>query len=91
MSIYGLVNYLMDPRQLIQDYDKTHHVYMNMDMDFSSYFVNSSHNTYLSGDQIMSESDANCYVAAIMKGARLLESSITSINFFIKIFFSGLS
>lgn len=65
----------MEPHQHIQDYDKTHQVYMNMDLNFSHYFVNSSHNTYLSGDQIMSESDPNCYVAAIMKGARLLESN----------------
>ncbi|RNA22069.1 1-phosphatidylinositol 4-5-bisphosphate phosphodiesterase delta-1 [Brachionus plicatilis] len=73
LTLYGLINYLLDPHHHIQDYDKTHQVYMNMDMDFSNYFVNSSHNTYLSGDQIMSESDPNCYVAAIMRGARLLE------------------
>jgi len=36
---------------------------------------------YLSGDQITSSSRPDSYVAAIMKGARLLESIIFTVDF----------
>lgn len=73
-SIGGFVNYLMDDDQHIQ---KPHaKVYQNMDQPIFNFFVNSSHNTYLSGDQLTSKSSSDCYRAAIMDGARLLEMDV---------------
>lgn len=72
ISLVGLLNYLSNDSQFIDNpqHDK---VYQNMDLSFKHYFINSSHNTYLTGDQLTSTSQPEGYVAAIMKGARLLE------------------
>lgn len=69
----GFINYMKDPQQYITDYSKTNEVYMNMDYKFADYFINSSHNTYLNGDQITSDSKADIYAHTIMRGARLVE------------------
>lgn len=70
LSLNGLSLYLND--QFIVN-SKHESIYQDMDKTFSSYFINSSHNTYLTGDQLTSISSADGYIMAIMKGARLLE------------------
>ena len=65
----------MDYSQFIEKRESEHEQ-QNMDLPIFNYFVNSSHNTYLSGDQITSKSSADCYRAAIMNGARLVEMDV---------------
>lgn len=74
LSKYGFVDYLINEKQFIERHQNE--VYQNMDYPIFCYFVNSSHNTYLSGDQITSKSSADCYRIAIMNGARLVEMDV---------------
>ena len=73
LSSKGFTDYLNDHNQFI--FDLQHNkVYQDMNLPIFKYFINSSHNTYLTGDQLTSESSADHYRSTIMNGARLLES-----------------
>ncbi|XP_065192235.1 1-phosphatidylinositol 4,5-bisphosphate phosphodiesterase eta-2-like [Sycon ciliatum] len=72
LSFPGFLSLLRSSYGHIQDQSE---LVVNQDMTkpLSSYFINSSHNTYLTGDQLKGKSSPEAYILALQQGCRCLE------------------
>uniref|UniRef100_G3P6J4 Phosphoinositide phospholipase C n=1 Tax=Gasterosteus aculeatus aculeatus TaxID=481459 RepID=G3P6J4_GASAC len=72
MTFEGFFRYMESKDCCVFDQAHTS-VYQHMEKPLSNYFISTSHNTYLTGDQIVGKSHLDAYVSALMKGCRCLE------------------
>ncbi|KAI5752970.1 hypothetical protein M8J77_022342 [Diaphorina citri] len=72
LSLDGFLNYLMSADNPVIP---TNRLELNHDMDqpLSHYFINSSHNTYLTGHQLTGKSSVEMYRQCLLSGCRCVE------------------
>lgn len=72
LSKDGLIRYLMSDENAPVFLDRLN-VYMDMDQPLSHYYINSSHNTYLTGRQFGGKSSVEMYRQVLLAGCRCVE------------------
>ncbi|KAJ1528678.1 hypothetical protein ONE63_007072 [Megalurothrips usitatus] len=72
LSKDGLIRYLMSDENAPVFLDRLD-IYMDMDQPLSHYYINSSHNTYLSGRQFGGKSSVEMYRQTLLAGCRCVE------------------
>ncbi|XP_051959147.1 1-phosphatidylinositol 4,5-bisphosphate phosphodiesterase delta-3-A [Xyrauchen texanus] len=72
MTPNGFTMYMLSKENNVYNPDHGR-VYQDMSQPLSHYFISSSHNTYLTKDQLMSESSAEPYIRALCHGCRCVE------------------
>ncbi|XP_052438986.1 1-phosphatidylinositol 4,5-bisphosphate phosphodiesterase eta-1 isoform X1 [Carassius gibelio] len=72
LGIEGFTNYMRSP---VCDVFNPQHNEVNQDMDqpLCNYYIASSHNTYLTGDQLLSNSKTDMYAWVLQAGCRCVE------------------
>ncbi|XP_008838856.1 1-phosphatidylinositol 4,5-bisphosphate phosphodiesterase eta-1 isoform X2 [Nannospalax galili] len=72
LGIEGFTNFMRSPACDI--FNPLHHeVYQDMDQPLCNYYIASSHNTYLTGDQLLSQSKVDMYARVLQEGCRCVE------------------
>ncbi|XP_039663658.1 1-phosphatidylinositol 4,5-bisphosphate phosphodiesterase zeta-1-like isoform X3 [Perca fluviatilis] len=72
MTFEGFLRYMESKDCCLFDQAHTS-VYQYMDQPLTNYFISTSHNTYLTGDQLVGKSHLDAYFCALRKGCRCLE------------------
>ncbi|KAK1794513.1 hypothetical protein P4O66_010766 [Electrophorus voltai] len=72
MTANGFTMYMLSKENDVFDLEHGR-VCQDMSRPLSHYFISSSHNTYLTKDQVMSESSTDTYVRALSHGCRCVE------------------
>ncbi|XP_014229248.1 1-phosphatidylinositol 4,5-bisphosphate phosphodiesterase-like [Trichogramma pretiosum] len=72
ISKEGFIRYLMSDENAPVFLDKLDE-WMDMDQPLSHYYINSSHNTYLSGKQVGAKSSVEMYRQTLLAGCRCVE------------------
>ena len=74
LTIRGFLAYLGDKDDINGIMNPAHKkVYQDMTQPLAHYWIDSSHNTYLLGDQLRGESSKQAYINALLKGCRCVE------------------
>ncbi|XP_064841651.1 1-phosphatidylinositol 4,5-bisphosphate phosphodiesterase eta-1-like [Oncorhynchus masou masou] len=72
LGIDGFTSFMRSPTCDV--FNPEHHeVNQDMDQPLSSYYISSSHNTYLTGDQLLSHSKTDMYAWVLQSGCRCVE------------------
>uniref|UniRef100_A0A8C0EXJ9 Phosphoinositide phospholipase C n=1 Tax=Bubo bubo TaxID=30461 RepID=A0A8C0EXJ9_BUBBB len=72
LGIEGFTNFMRSPACDI--FNPLHcEVHQDMDQPLCNYFIASSHNTYLTGDQLLSQSRVEMYARVLQDGCRCIE------------------
>ncbi|XP_046860364.1 1-phosphatidylinositol 4,5-bisphosphate phosphodiesterase beta-4-like [Xenia sp. Carnegie-2017] len=72
LSVQGFTSFLMSEHNTIINTDRLA-LHEDMNAPLSHYFINSSHNTYLTGHQLKGKSSVEIYRQALVSGCRCVE------------------
>lgn len=73
MTLAGFTALMTSPMFEILDESQRDQIVQNMTHPLSHYFMASSHNTYLTGNQLTSESSIEAYISVLKNGCRCIE------------------
>nr|XP_033798219.1 1-phosphatidylinositol 4,5-bisphosphate phosphodiesterase epsilon-1 isoform X2 [Geotrypetes seraphini] len=73
MSFEGFARYLMDKDNFASKNDESQENLEELQLPLSHYYIESSHNTYLTGHQLKGESSVELYSQVLLQGCRSVE------------------